>query len=87
MKNDSRKVLLSQVSKNFDFWPFLQFVILKESKNFFLIIYLFFLGHKSKAKNEVSTIADRRKTTGWWWEDSHNFRSSTRSTRLLENWK
>jgi hypothetical protein len=22
MKNDSRKVLLSQVSKNFDFWPF-----------------------------------------------------------------
>lgn len=80
MKNDSRKVLLSQV-----FQISLQVFFFSSLAVFgHLLSLLSATGYQPKAKNEVPFVADRRETQRRRRKNSHNFWSSARKRRVEE---
>lgn len=73
MKNDSRKVLLSQVGSCG--------LIIRAIIKFSLLIST---GHQSKIKDEIPTVPDRRETARRRRKDSDNIWTSTRKRRVQE---
>lgn len=76
MKNDSRKILLSQVRL---FWV-LHRILFDITKHSILS------GHQPKIENEVATVADWREAARRRWKDSNNLWAPT-CKRRRKKWK